>query len=120
MAARTNLMVTDRNRYPFGSIQNFAARAMRNSVGTHVSSVPNMGGNVKRSAAASQRSGRRGMRVSLLRSCFIRRGQARADSDENELHRLMAKSARLADVLRMDVVHVRPRSPRERVAKAGV
>jgi hypothetical protein len=33
--------------------------------------VPNIGGNVKSNAAASHKSGRRGMRVSFFRSVFI-------------------------------------------------
>jgi hypothetical protein len=64
--ARTNFQITERNRYPFGSIQNFTASVMRNSTGTQIARVPNIGGDVKSRAAASHRSGRRGMRLSLL------------------------------------------------------
>ena len=43
----------------------------------------NIGGNVKSSAAASQRRGCRGMRVSRLRNVLIRTMRERANSDEN-------------------------------------
>src|SRR6266699_1951611 len=58
-------------RIPFGSIQNFAASAIKNSKGTQDGRLPNIGGNVKSNAAASHKSGRRGMRVSCFRRTFI-------------------------------------------------
>src|SRR5437667_10905782 len=68
IAASINFSVAKRSREPLGSIQNFIARANRKTQGTHLTREPNMGGSVKSNAAASQSSGRRGIRLSLLLS----------------------------------------------------
>src|SRR6478672_9607586 len=69
--ASINFTVARRSRWPLGSIQNFIASANRKTHGTHLTREPNMGGNVKSNAAASQSSGRRGILLSLLLSLTL-------------------------------------------------
>src|SRR5438477_426820 len=52
-AASISLKIAERSRYPFGSIQNFIASAIRKRQGTQVARESNIGGNVKSNAAAS-------------------------------------------------------------------
>ena len=65
-AASISLKIAERSRYPFGSIQNFIASAMRKRQGTQVARESNIEGNVKSNAAASQSNGTRGILLSLL------------------------------------------------------
>src|SRR6476660_8887966 len=65
-AASISLKIAERSRYPFGSIQNFSASAMRKRHGTQVARESNIGGSVKSNAAANQSNGTRGILLSLL------------------------------------------------------
>src|SRR5206468_6268817 len=111
-----------------GSIQNFIARATRKRNGTQPARLPNIGGSVNSSAAASQSSGRRGIAVSLhgcvrpllLLVLMPQTNSTRAGTDENAPLQQRARRLCLADASHRGAARVRLRSPTAQVATTSL